>query len=139
MSRRAALSNFVSDVIEDVRDYHMLRALLQEQFEAAMKHNASRLKDLSEQITEAVDVLEKRRARRSELMASLVGRGAGIADILAFLKDTAREAMKAKWVELEGLVHECKELNERNCRLMMDQYAIMQRVLHGEEEIYVPA
>jgi len=139
MSRKAALLVFVNDIVEDVRDYRMLRELLQQQFEVAMKHNALRLTELAAQISETAGALEKRRKRRSALMGSLPGKNCDITAILALVNDAAREAVKARWIELEGLVRECKELNDRNGRLMMDQYAIMQRVLHGEEKIYVPA
>jgi len=36
-------------------------------------------------------------------------------------------------------VKECKALNMRNCRLLMDQHDIMQRVLQTEADTYAPA
>jgi flagella synthesis protein FlgN len=49
------------------------------------------------------------------------------------------ERMEADWATLEKLVIECKRLSKRNGDLLVEQYSIMQRVLHGEEQIYAPA
>ena len=39
---------------------------------------------------------------------------------------------------LEQMVLECKRLNARNSEFLTEQYSIMQRVLHGEEDTYAP-
>lgn len=144
MSRMNTLSGLMRGIGEDVRDYRVLRNLLQEQFDAALRHQSLRLGQLAERITELTEVLEQRRAQRVELVTALSGKGAGVITTFALLKGVPhealrREALQVAWSELEALVRECKQFNERNCRLIMDQYSIMQRVLHGEEQIYVPA
>jgi flagella synthesis protein FlgN len=35
-------------------------------------------------------------------------------------------------------VRDCKEATARNGNLMADQYTVMQRVLHGEDQLYAP-
>ncbi|HTN67444.1 MAG TPA: flagellar export chaperone FlgN [Burkholderiaceae bacterium] len=139
MNRSTALANLMRGVGEDVRDYQMLRTLLQQQFDAALAHQAVRLSELAERITEMTGVMEQRRLQRVDLVNALSGKGGSVTTAFALLPGTPRDALQAGWNALEALVRECKELNERNCRLMMDQYSIMQRVLHGEEETYVPA
>jgi len=47
--------------------------------------------------------------------------------------------MEGDWKALEIKVIECKRLGKRNSDLLVEQYSIMQRVLHGEELIYAPA
>jgi flagellar biosynthesis protein FlgN len=41
--------------------------------------------------------------------------------------------MASWWSTLQALVRTCKERNARNGRLITDQHALFQRVLHGEE------
>lgn len=139
MKRSAALANLMRGVGEDVRDYQVLRTLLQQQFEAALAHQAMHLGELAESVTKMAELLEQRRRQRVELVTTLSGRGASLTSTLALLNGASREALQEGWSALEALVRECKQLNERNCRLMTDQYSIMQRVLHGEDETYVPA
>ena len=47
--------------------------------------------------------------------------------------------MEADWNTLEQAVITCKAVSKRNADLLVEQYSIMQRVLHGEEQIYAPA
>ncbi len=139
MNRSTALSKLMRGVGEDVRDYQTLRKLLQQQFDAALAHQTVHLSGLAERITEMTGVLEQRRLQRIDLVSALSGTGSSVATAFALLTGAQHETVQAGWGALEALVRECKELNERNCRLMMDQYSIMQRLLHGEEETYVPA
>jgi flagella synthesis protein FlgN len=44
----------------------------------------------------------------------------------------------ADWERLEQLVRDCKQATARNGSLMADQYTVMQRVLHGEDQLYAP-
>ncbi len=53
-------------------------------------------------------------------------------------KKTRAPAPRRDWVALEQMVLECKRLNARNSDLLTEQYSIMQRVLHGEEDTYAP-
>lgn len=139
MNRGTALANLTRGVAEDVRDYQALRTLLQRQFDAALAHQAVCLGELAERITAMADILERRRLQRVDLVNALSGKGGSVAAAFALLPVAPRDMLQAGWSTLEELVRECKELNERNCRLMMDQYGILQRVLCGEEETYVPA
>jgi flagella synthesis protein FlgN len=55
------------------------------------------------------------------------------------LQGASRSAFDNCWSALEAAVQECKALNTRNCRLLMDQHDIMQRVLQTESDTYAPA
>ena len=73
------------------------------------------------------------------LVSRLVGPGRDMAALLPHYPERARRGVEAAWASLESLVRECKALNARNGRLIVDQHDIMQRVLHGEADIYAPA
>ena len=49
-----------------------------------------------------------------------------------------RAAFDAAWQVLEQTVRACKDATLRNGQLMAEQHGIMQRVLHGEEQLYAP-
>lgn len=126
-------------VAADLLAYQQLRALLEQQFDGAVRHQSARLHELAEAITTLVDTMEARRAERVALVQRLLGPQGSMAQAFALLKNPARERMEADWRALEDSVRECKRLGKRNSDLLVEQYTIMQRVLHGEEQIYAPA
>lgn len=132
------LSLLMKGVAEDVKTYRYLQVLLEDQFNAALHYQAAQLSELAGHITGTVDTLEQRRRQRVFLIENLFGTGGAMANVFGMLSGTAREALETGWKQLEELVTDCKERNVRNCNLMMDQQSIMQRVLHGEEQIYAP-
>jgi flagella synthesis protein FlgN len=139
MTRQGRLTSLMRGVGEDVRDYRLLRSLLDEQFDAALRHSTPRLTELADSLAALVDVLEQRRKERVMLVDALLGAGAAMSATFPLLNGSARTALESGWRMLDALVHECKRLNTRNGRLMMDQQSIMQRVLRGEEQTYAPA
>jgi flagellar biosynthesis protein FlgN len=139
MTRQPQLTSLMRGVGEDVRDYRLLKSMLDEQFDAALRHHTPQLKELAESLAALVDVLEKRRKERVALVGGLLGANAAMTATFPLLNGSARTALESGWRMLDALVHECKRLNTRNGQLMMDQQSIMQRVLRGEEQTYAPA
>jgi flagella synthesis protein FlgN len=123
----------------DLAAYAALKTALQQQFEASLRHKAADLAAAAETIGTLVDAMQQRRAERVALVQRLVGETGNMAQAFALLKNTAREKMEADWKSLELAVIECKRLSKRNGDLLAEQFTIMQRVLHGEEQIYAPA
>jgi flagella synthesis protein FlgN len=139
MSRQDAMRQLLGGIAEDLLAYHSLQGMLQQQFDAALRHRAAELGAVAESISALVDVLQLRRQQRVALVQRLLGPTATMMQAFALLKNTARERMEADWKTLEQSVIECKRLSKRNGDLLVEQYSIMQRVLHGEEQIYAPA
>jgi flagella synthesis protein FlgN len=139
MPRQDAMRLLLGGIADDLAAYTALRGLLQQQFEAALRHRAAELGGAAEAISALVDVLQLRRQQRVALVQRLVGPNGTMPQAFALLKSTARERMEADWNTLEQSVIECKRLGKRNGDLLAEQYSIMQRVLHGEEQIYAPA
>lgn len=138
-----ALLRLADGVRADVADYERLRERLEAQFDAALRHDSGRLTGLADEIVALCGTLDARRQERNGLLgvfaAALKGMPGGdaVPALLARLPANRRGA--ADWPTLCGLVRECKALNVRNCRLLMDQYDIMQRVLDDGEGLYAPA
>ncbi|WP_332673164.1 flagellar export chaperone FlgN [Aromatoleum sp.] len=140
MTRKDALDAILAGVVADVAAYRALRELLDAQFDAALRHDSARIAGVGDRITALASTMHARRAERVGLAARLVGRAVEKPDaVFALMPAPAREYAESSWRELELRVRECRELNERNCRLLMDQHEIMRRVLDGEAETYAPA
>ncbi len=142
MSSQHAMKSLLRGLNADVQTYNTLHALLDLQFTAALDHDGERLTEVAEKILALAEALEKRRQERVLLVRQLLPQHPqpGISAVLQLLPPPSRAVMTPLWRTLEGLVRECKERNARNGRLMTDQQAVFQRVLHGEEEsIYAAA
>lgn len=138
MTRDQARAQLAADVGADLDAAAAMRALLERQFGAALRHRSAELAALSAALAPALEAMEARRVRRVALVRALHGAGAGMAALIAALPDAQRAALAADWAELERRVRACQEATARNSALMTEQFSVMQRVLHGEEQIYAP-
>jgi flagellar biosynthesis protein FlgN len=144
MIPQQALQQLALGVQADLNDYGSLKALLQTQFEAALRHQTSALAQVAGEITALCQILQVRRLQRVTLVDQCAALAADaspqdkVEALLAQLPFAYRAVAQSLWHKLQALVHECKVLNLRNCTLLMDQHEIMQRVLNDESDIYVP-
>jgi flagella synthesis protein FlgN len=128
----------LAGIADDLQAYAALAALLEEQFDAALRHQGPRLGEIAERIGTVVAAADGRRQQRVALAQQLNGPKATMAQAFGLLKPAGRAKMEADWLALEAQVIECKRLSKRNAELLVEQHSIMQRVLHGEEHTYEP-
>lgn len=138
MTRDQAVAKLAAGIEADLSASNTLLELLERQFDAALRHRSAQLAELAEQLMPALEAMEQRRVQRVALVRALLGPDGDMARLIASLAAPARAALAADWHALEQMVLECKRLNARNSALLTEQYSIMQRVLHGEEETYAP-
>jgi flagella synthesis protein FlgN len=140
-----ALLRLAAGARADVADYERLRERLEGQFDASLRHDGGRLARLADEIVALCNTLDGRRQERSGLLRVFAAALKGLppADavpaLLAHLPVSQRTAAADDWARLGMLVRECKALNVRNGRLLMDQHEIMQRVLKDGDDVYAPA
>lgn len=139
MTRPQAMARLLQGVSDDVLAYDSLLSLLHEQFDAALRHQSARLTELAARMAPLLDAMELRRQQRVALIGGLLGPSAGMRDMVALLRGGSRLALENNWATLEQLVLDCKRSNDRNSTLLTEQYGIMQRVMHGEDQLYAPA
>ena len=138
MTRDQAVAKLAAGIQADLAASSTLLELLEHQFDAALRHRTVQLGELAGQLMPALDAMEQRRAQRVSLVRALLGEGAGMADFIASLAEPARGALAAAWSDLESTVQACKAATNRNGGLLAEQYTVMQRVLHGEDDTYAP-
>lgn len=138
LTRQQANLLLADGVQADVRDSAEVLALLERQFEAALRHRSSELTGIADQLAPLLDAMEARRQQRVSLVRALLGEAATMDGFIASLDQPARGALAAAWSNLESTVHACKAASTRNGSLLAEQYTVMQRVLHGEDDTYAP-
>lgn len=139
LTPQEALRRLMAGVTADTIDYGDLQFLLDAQFDAALRHRHAELRELAERIGLLCDALEQRRRQRVELVARLLGPAARMSHVFALMKGGARATLEAHWDALKQRIAACQQSGKRNSDLLVDQYSLMQRVLHGEEQLYAPA
>jgi flagella synthesis protein FlgN len=138
ITRQQANAQLADGVREDLSACAALLALLERQFDAAVRHRSAQLAELAAQLAPALDAMEARRRQRVALVRALCGADASMVDFIAGLDEPPRVQLAAQWRELEQLVLACKGATTRNSSLLAEQFSVMQRVLHGEEQLYAP-
>ncbi|WP_137175202.1 flagellar export chaperone FlgN [Massilia sp. HP4] len=138
LTRQQANALLLEGVQRDLAESATIHTLLEKQFEAAVRHRSAELTALADGLAPLLEAMEARRQQRLQLVRALLGPDATMAHYGASLDTAARAAFDAAWTELEAIVRACKEATTRNSQLLAEQYSVMQRVLHGEDELYAP-
>jgi flagella synthesis protein FlgN len=135
------LSQLLGTLELDVQGYRHLSALLEAQFRAALAHHAATMERLAQEIVEVAEAIELRKPLREDVLAQLLGRRGErgtLRALLARLPASAPQLLRARLdsvrEQLEQLALDCKRLNLRNCEMIHEQHALMQRLL-GQPEV----
>lgn len=138
MKASDAVVQLLRDLHADGQGYQRLRDLLEQQFQGALKHQADELLRVGGDIEALCGQMEQRRAKRMTLMSALL-RGdprPTMKRLIESLPGAAAQTLAGLWSEVEQQLQVCKELNLRNCRLIMEQQALMQRLLGEDGGVY---
>jgi len=138
MTRDQAALRLLDGIDADLGTCGTIRDLLERQFQAALRHRGTELAELAERLTPELDTMEQRRQQRVQLVRALLGPQATMDDLFGSLPDALRTRGQTGWDKLEALVRDCKQATVRNGNLMAEQFTIMQRLLHGEDDTYAP-
>ncbi|HEY0955424.1 MAG TPA: flagellar protein FlgN [Roseateles sp.] len=138
MKASDAVVQLLRDLHADSFGYKLLRDLLEQQFQGALKHQAEVLLRVGGEIETLCGQMEQRRAKRMELVSGLLKDHPrpSMKRLIEALPGAAAQTLAGLWAEVEQLLHVCKELNQRNCRLIMDQQELMQRLLGEDGGVY---
>jgi flagella synthesis protein FlgN len=138
MTRQQAASALAEGVEQDLLAATTIHALLERQFQAALRHQGAELGALAEELTPALDTMDARRKQRVALVRALQGPEGTMAGFIAAQAEPGRAKLAAAWSELERLVVACKSATTRNGNLLAEQFTTMQRVLHNSDGTYAP-
>lgn len=132
------LAELGEGLARSLQGYQQLQALLERQFAAALRHQATEIGALGEQILAQVEVLEAQNRQDGELLMKLLGRDSrpSVRELLRRLPRRSAEVLGQRWRELQAALGVCKALNLRNSGLINEQQALMRQLLGQEEHVY---
>ena len=138
MTRQQASAALAEGAAQDLVAAKAILALLERQFDAALRHKGAELAALAEELSPALDAMDARRLQRVALVRALLGLEGTMAGFIAAQPEPGRAQLAANWGELERVVVACKAATTRNSNLLADQFTTMQRVLQGGDGTYAP-
>ncbi len=138
MTRQQAIEALAAGVDADLEGSARILELLEHQFDAALRHQSARLAELAEGLGPLLDEMDGRRRQRVSLVRALAGAEGTMAGLIGTLAEPLQTRLAGAWRDLEQQVMACKGATARNSHLLAEQFSVMQRVMHGEEQIYAP-
>lgn len=143
MTARQRWAHVALGMQQDVVAYKQLHTLLNEQFHAALRHDAAGMQSVAEQISAQAQLLELSATQRLGHVQALLPVGAQLSmnALFGLIKPPLQDQFSSLWQQLEAQVQACKAMNLRNCQLIMQQAETMQHVIAGgwlQEGIYAP-
>lgn len=141
MSRsRQLLELIAADIQQDLQDYPALQELLQQQHLSLLRRDAAGVEALNAEITVQTTVIQRRAQRRSKILRAfqLEEGAAGMQRLLAAYPEPQRQAVQTAWARLAALTAECRQLNERNGRLLAMQQEILTQLIGEQPHLYAP-
>lgn len=138
MTRDQAQAHLLDGIQDDLEAGAAIRVLLEQQFQAALRHRGAELAALAADLMPQLDAMEGRRQQRVQLVRALFGADATMDALFASLAADRQSTALAAWTRLETVVRDCQSATARNASLMAEQHSLMQRLLHGEDQTYAP-
>ena len=136
MSQREKLLAVVDDDLQqDCRDYRTLRDLMQALYGHLLERDVSEIDRINLQVSSRIEVLAARAQRRSKVLAAfrLEATGPGMQRLLSGCSGERGEALQRHWQQLGELARQCRQLNERNGKLLAMHHEVLQQLLVGNQ------
>lgn len=143
MSQRAQLLRVIEhDLAEDVGGYEQLSQLMTQLYGWLMARDSAQIDLANQHISELLDAASLRARRRSKVLQAL-GLGddsASMERLFALLAPARIAPLQGAWNTLTARVAQCRQLNERNGKLLAMHSDVLQQLFDRQpESIYQPS
>ncbi|SEM63193.1 flagella synthesis protein FlgN [Pseudomonas sp. ok272] len=143
MSKREQLLKVVEqDVQLDCTDYLSLRDLMQGLYQQLLERNSPQIDQLNAQVVTLIDQVRLRAQRRSKILTAFAFApdNAALQQLFLQFPPSRGDALRHAWAQLAQLVAQCKQLNERNGKLLAMHNDILSQLLGDGRDapLYTP-
>lgn len=143
MSQRARLLRLIEhDLAEDLDGYEQLSQCMTRLYEVLMARDCPQIDLANQQISGLLDAAALRAQRRSKVLQALRlgGDGKSMEQLFVLLAPARSAPLQASWNALVDRVAHCRQLNERNGRLLAMHSDILGQLLDRQPaSIYQPS
>lgn len=143
MSRREQLLDVIEqDIQQDSEDYLALRKLMQDLYAQLLLRDCQQIDQLNLQINQLIEQLRARAQRRNKIITAfgIMAGHQAMQTLFSAFPAARAEQLQKQWAQLTRLVIECKELNERNGKLLSMHNDILSKLLNvgADSPLYTP-
>lgn len=143
MSRREQLLDVIEqDIQQDHGDYLNLRGLMHGLYTQLLLRDCQQIDQLNAQINHLIEQLRLRAQRRNKILTAfgIMAGTEAMHTLFAAFPAARTEQLHKAWSRLTQLVIECKQLNERNGKLLSMHNDILSKLLHisSDSPLYSP-
>ncbi|MEN0036242.1 MAG: flagellar protein FlgN [Cellvibrio sp.] len=143
MSRREQLLDVIEqDIQQDSEDYLVLRKLMQDLYAQLLLRDCQQIDQLNLQINQLIEQLRTRAQRRNKIITAfgIMAGNQAMQTLFSAFPAPRGDRLQKQWAQLTRLVVECKELNERNGKLLSMHNDILSKLLNvgADSPLYTP-
>lgn len=143
MNRREQLLDVIAqDIQQDSEGYLALRKLMQDLYAQLLLRDCQQIDQLNLQINQLIEQLRARAQRRNKIITAfgIMAGAQAMQTLLAVFPAPRGEQLQKQWAQLTHLVVECKQLNERNGKLLSMHNDILSKLLNisADSPLYTP-
>jgi flagella synthesis protein FlgN len=136
--RQQVLTRVAADLLADHRALPVLLDHLEALNGALARHDQGQVDALNGAIRQALDAMTERAQRRERVLSAnrLARKQDGMLRLLACYPTEQAQRLLMAWSEMKTMLQACRQLNERNGRLLAAQCELVDRWL--AEPVYAP-
>ncbi|MDX9873917.1 MAG: flagellar protein FlgN [Spongiibacteraceae bacterium] len=131
MNARSLLDAMIKAARSDVATCEQIEALLAEQLPALIRRDADQLTSISQQLEPLLTRIRTNARQRAEQLQTLGLNPdqSGMTQLLQRLPATLATRLRPLWQQLEEALRRCRQLNERNGRILAGQRETIAQLL----------
>lgn len=143
MSRREQLLDVIEqDIQQDSEGYLALRKLMQDLYTQLLLRDCQQIDQLNLHINQLIEQLRARAQRRNKIITAfgIMAGNQAMQTLFSAFPAPRSERLQKQWAQLTRLVVKCKELNERNGKLLSMHNDILSKLLNvgADSLLYTP-
>jgi flagella synthesis protein FlgN len=136
--KQLLIQEFIQSIGEDIKLYHQLMVLQQQQSALYLTFDATALSDNIDQQTPILNRLNRNAQKRSQSMKKL-GLPAdekGVDRIFSVLPEKLRITVKNQWHQLATQIKQCQQYNHKNGQCSASFHELMSQFTRASEDTY---
>ncbi|MCF7480422.1 flagellar protein FlgN [Vibrio sp. J1-1] len=136
--KQLLIQEFIQSISQDVKLYQKLMELQQKQSGLYLTFDASALRANVDQQIPILGQLNRNAAKRSHCMQKLglPANEKGVSKIFSVLPEKLSLPLKQQWCQLEALIIECQQYNQKNGQSSASFHELMSQFTHASPDTY---
>lgn len=136
--KQKLIQGFIQSIGQDIKLYQQLMALQQQQNALYLTFDAAALSTNVDQQTPLLGQLNRNAQKRSQCMQrlGLPANEQGVSKVFSVLPEKLSVPVKKQWRQLESLITECQQYNQKNGQRSASFHELMSQITNSARDTY---